>query len=102
MGAVRSESAADTKRGPKRSHAGPIARREMMDPRKEAMPALPTSEEERLRSFLMMGRSGGMEKVEKKQEKRESHARWKARMWGEDIENGRNSVALWSESTGKE
>ena len=46
---------------------------------------------------------GGMEKVEKKHEKRESHARWKARMWGGAIENGRNSVAFWSAgSTGKE
>lgn len=93
-GAVRRETVAEARRGPKRSHAGPIARREKIEPRKEAIPALPTSEGVRLRSFLMMGRSGGMEKVEKKHEKRESHAKWKARMWGDDIENGRNSVAL--------
>jgi hypothetical protein len=37
-----------------------------------------------------------MEKVEKKHEKRESHARWKARMWGGAIENGQNYVAFWS------
>jgi hypothetical protein len=44
-----------------------------------------------------------MEKVEKKHEKRESHARWKARMWGGAIENGRNYVAFWSaRSTGEE
>lgn len=93
-GAVRRETAADTRRGPKRSHAGPIARREKMEPTKDAIPALPTSDAVRLRSFLMIGRSGGMEKIEKKQLKRESHARWKARMWGEEIENSRNSVAL--------
>ncbi|KAA8530214.1 hypothetical protein F0562_004923 [Nyssa sinensis] len=62
-------------RGPTRSHAGPIARREKMAPTKEAMPALPISVSVRLRSWRMMARSGGMEKVEKKQEKRESHAR---------------------------
>lgn len=101
-GAVRRESVADAKRGPKRSHAGPMARREKIEPRKEAMPALPMSEAVRLRSFLMMGRSGGMEKVQKKVEKRDIHARWKARMCGGDIVNGRNSVALLSESTGNE
>lgn len=94
MGPVRRETVADARRGPKRSQAGPIARREKMEPRNDAIPAVPTSEAVRLRSFLMMGSSGGMEKVEKKQEKRESHARWKARMWGEDIENGRNTMAL--------
>lgn len=74
-GAVRRESVAEARRGPKRSHTGPMARREKMEPRKEAMPAVATSEAEKLRSSLMTGRSGGMEKVEKKQEKRESHAK---------------------------
>lgn len=50
----------------------------------------------------IIGRSGGIEKVEKKQEKRESQARWKARICGEDIEKGWNLVALLSASTGRE
>lgn len=50
----------------------------------------------------MAGMSGGMEKVVKKFEKRESQARWKARMWGGDSENRWNCVALLSESTGIE
>lgn len=78
---------AEAIRGPKKSQIGPMAKRLKMEPRKEPMPALPTSEGVRLRSFLMMGRSGGIEKVEKKQEKRESHAKWKAFMCGEDNEN---------------
>lgn len=40
-----------------------------------------------------------MEKVEKKHEKSESHAKWNALMWGDESENGRNSVALCSAST---
>jgi hypothetical protein len=52
-----------------------MARRENMEPTKEAMPALPISVSVSLRSSRMMGKSGGMEKVEKKQENRESHAR---------------------------
>lgn len=40
-----------------------------------------------------------MEKVEKKQEKRDSHARWKARMWGGAADKGRSTVVLPSEST---
>lgn len=80
MGAVMRESVAEAMRGPTRSHAGPMARREKMEPTKEAMPALPISISVSLRSSRMMGMRGGMEKVEKKQEKRESHARWKASM----------------------
>lgn len=80
MGAVMRERVAEATRGPRRSHTGPMARREKMEPRKEAMPAVPTSVSVRLRSWRMMGMRGGMENVEKKQEKRESHARWKARM----------------------
>lgn len=80
IGAVMRERVAEAKRGPKTSHAGPMARREMMEPAKAAIPAVPTSEGERWRSSRIMGRRGGMEKVEKKHEKRESHARWKARM----------------------
>lgn len=79
-GAVMRERVAEATRGPRRSHTGPMARREKMEPRKEAMPAVPTSVSVRLRSWRMMGMRGGMENVEKKQEKRESHARWKARM----------------------
>lgn len=102
IGAVRRERVAEATRGPTRSHAGPIARRENMDPTKEAIPAFAMSVSVRLRSSRMMGRSGGMEKVEKKQEKRDSHARWKARMWGGAAEKGRSTVALPSESTGRE
>lgn len=94
MGAVASERVAEARRGPKRSQAGPIARREMMEPVKAAIPAVPTSDGERLRSSRMMGSRGGIEKVAKKQEKRESHARWNARMCGDERENNRNSVAL--------
>lgn len=74
-GAVRRERVADAIRGPTRSHAGPIARREKMEPRKEAIPAAPMSASESLRSWRMTGMRGGMEKVEKKQEKSESQAK---------------------------
>lgn len=49
----------------------------------------------------MTAMSGGMEKVEKKQENKDNHARWKARMCGDAMENGLNSVAFPSSSTGK-
>lgn len=75
IGAVMRESVAEAMRGPNRSHAGPMARREKIEPRKEAMPALPISVGVRLSSWRMIGISGGIEKVEKKQQKRESHAR---------------------------
>uniref|UniRef100_A0A2P2IH23 Uncharacterized protein n=1 Tax=Rhizophora mucronata TaxID=61149 RepID=A0A2P2IH23_RHIMU len=52
-----------------------MAKREKMEPTKEAMLAMPMSVSVSLRSSRIMGRSGGMEKVEKKQEKSESHAR---------------------------
>lgn len=94
IGAVRRESVAEATRGPTRSHVGPMARREKMEPTKDAMPALPISLAVRLRSSRIIGRRGGIEKVEKKHEKRESHARWKARMWGGAIEKSRNSVAF--------
>lgn len=79
-GAVRRESVAEAMRGPTRSHAGPIARREKTEPAKAATPAWVMSVLVRLRLSRMTGRSGGIEKVEKKHEKSESHARWKARM----------------------
>lgn len=50
IGAVRRESVAEATRGPKRSHAGPMARREKMAPVNEAMPALPISVSVRWRS----------------------------------------------------
>ena len=80
IGAVRRERVAEAMRGPNRSHAGPMARREKIEPAKEAIPAWPISASVRLRSARMMGRRGGIEKVEKKHEKSESHARWKASM----------------------
>ncbi|PON41598.1 hypothetical protein PanWU01x14_288700, partial [Parasponia andersonii] len=101
-GAVRRESVAEAILGPTRSHAGPIARREKMDPTKEATPAWLMSASVRLRSRRMTAVRGGMEKVEKKQAKRESHAKWKALMWGDDIDSGRKTVAFWSRSTGRE
>lgn len=101
-GAVKMERVAEATRGPKRSQAGPMAKRERMAPAKEAMPAAPTSAGERWRSERIKGRRGGMEKVEKKHEKRENHARWNASMWGEEIEKGLNTVALPLESTGTE
>lgn len=42
-GAVRRDRVAEAIRGPYMSHAGPIARREKMEPMKEAIPALPMS-----------------------------------------------------------
>ncbi|KAJ6309451.1 hypothetical protein OIU77_015248 [Salix suchowensis] len=75
MGAVVRESAAEAIRGPIRSQAGPMASRENMEPTKEAMPALPISVSVSLRSSRMTGRSEGMEKVEKKQQNRDNHAR---------------------------
>jgi len=79
-GAVRSDRVAEATRGPNTSQAGPIARREKMEPMKEAIPAVPMSVWVRLRSLRITSRSGGIAKVEKKQENRESHARWKALM----------------------
>ncbi|KAK4833427.1 hypothetical protein QYF36_004747 [Acer negundo] len=67
---------------------------EKMEPTKEAMLAGPISDCVSLRSSWMMGMSGGMEKVEKKQAKSESHTRWKTRMWGGESDNGQNSMAL--------
>eukprot|EP00262_Sarcandra_glabra_P018844 TRINITY_DN6910_c0_g1_i1.p1 TRINITY_DN6910_c0_g1~~TRINITY_DN6910_c0_g1_i1.p1 ORF type:complete len:140 (-),score=28.43 TRINITY_DN6910_c0_g1_i1:77-496(-) len=65
------------------------------------MPALPISVVVRLRLSRIMGRRGAAAKVETKQEKKEIQVRWKARIWGAAIENKRNSVALFSESTGR-
>lgn len=93
-GAVRRERVAEAILGPTRSHAGPITRREKMEPTKEATPAWLMSFSVRLRSRRMMAMRGGMEKVEKKQEKSESHAKWKALMWGVDIESGLKMVAF--------
>lgn len=42
-GAVRSDRVAEATRGPNTSQAGPMARREKMEPMKEAIPALPIS-----------------------------------------------------------
>ncbi|KAF5746883.1 hypothetical protein HS088_TW06G01059 [Tripterygium wilfordii] len=77
-----------------------MARREKIEPTKDAIPARPMSVSVRLRSSRMIGMSGGIEKVERKQEKSESHARWKARICGDTSESGRNTVALKLESTG--
>lgn len=74
-GAVRKERIAEEVLGPMRSQSGPIARREKIEPAKEAIPAADTVDSERLRSEEMTGMRGGIEKVEKKHEKSESHAR---------------------------
>lgn len=42
-GTVRRENAAEARRGPTRSHMGPMARREKMAPANEAIPAWPMS-----------------------------------------------------------
>lgn len=99
-GMVRMDREAEATRGPTASQMGPITKRERMAPMKEAIPERPMSSGERPRSRLMMGRRGGIEKVEKKLEKRESQARWKASMWGDEAVNGRKAMALPSESTG--
>lgn len=93
-GAVMRERVAMAMRGPTRSQMGPMAMREKMEPRKAAVPARPVSASVRLRSSWMTARRGGMEKVEKKLEKRENHARWKASMCGGAIENSLNFVAF--------
>lgn len=49
-GAVRRERVAEAIRGPTRSQIGPMARREKMEPTKEAIPAFPMSVEVSLRS----------------------------------------------------
>lgn len=54
-GDVRRERVPEAMRGPRRSQVGPMRRREMMEPAKEAMPALETSVGERWRWW----RSGG-------------------------------------------
>ncbi|KAK1563773.1 hypothetical protein Q3G72_032651 [Acer saccharum] len=80
---------------------------EKMEQTKEAMPTAPMSNCVSL-SFTddgdewRDGESGGMEKVENKQAKSESHARWKVCMWGGKSENGRNSMALSSASMRRE
>lgn len=99
IGAMRRETEAEATRGPKISQAAPIAKREKMAPETDAIPALLISVSVRLRLSRMTGRRGGVAKVEKKHEKREIHARWKARICGADAENNLNSVALRSEST---
>lgn len=100
-GAVRRERMAEARRGPRRSQAGPMARREKTEPTKAATPEALMSASVRWRSARMTGRSGGMEKVEKKQAKSESQAKWKARMCGCATEKGRKTAALPSESTGR-
>lgn len=74
-GAVRRESVAVARRGPSTSHIGPMRRREKTEPIKEAVPAAEMSEADKFRSARIMGRRGGIEKVEKKQLNKESHAR---------------------------
>lgn len=64
-GAVRRESVAQAMRGPTRSQAGPMRKRERMAPANAAAAAAPVSLGVRWRSALMAGRRGGMEKVEK-------------------------------------
>lgn len=73
-------SAEEASRGPKRSHAVPMTSLAKTAPETEAIPALPMSVVVRLRLSRMMGRRGGAAKVETKQEKKEIHERWKARM----------------------
>lgn len=101
-GAVRSERVAEAIRGPTRSQIGPMAKREKIEPTKEAIPAAAIVDWVRFRSWRMIGMSGGIEKVEMKQAKSDSQARWKARMCGLVKEKGRNTVALLSSSTGRE
>ena len=99
-GVVSSMRDAEASRGPTRSQAEPIARREKTAPETEAMPALAISVVVRLRLSRMIGRRGGAAKVETKHEKNENHERWKESMCGCAIEKSQNSVALCSESTG--
>ncbi|KAK8713910.1 hypothetical protein V6N13_149112 [Hibiscus sabdariffa] len=75
IGAVRMERVAEAIRGPKRSHADPMARREKTELTKATASLALTSTTERLRLWWMSGRRGVVEKVEKKQENNNSHAR---------------------------
>ncbi|GER39457.1 glucans biosynthesis glucosyltransferase H [Striga asiatica] len=88
-------------RGPTRSHAKPMTRREKMLPETEATPAAPTSERERPRLSRMMGTRGAAANVETRQVQKESHARWKERMWGPAKEKILRVLARCSESTGR-
>ena len=99
-GVVRRMMEADARRGPTRSHAVPMATRAKTAPDTDAIPALPMSVAVSPSVSRMSGSSGGAAKVERKQQKKENHERWKALMCGLAKEKSQNSVALLSESTG--
>jgi hypothetical protein len=75
---------------------GPMTRREMRVPDKKTRPAV-TAVDGLAPSTGMSGRT---EKAEKKHAKRDSQAKWKARMCGEAMERSRNSIARSSKFTG--
>ncbi|KAH0854983.1 hypothetical protein HID58_024526 [Brassica napus] len=72
-----------------------------MAPETEATPAFPISVLVKSRLSLMMGTRGAAANVEIKQVKKEIHPKWKALMCGFANDNGLNTFALCSESTGK-
>lgn len=88
-------------RGPSKSQAAPITRREKMLPETDAMPAFPISCFVRFRLSRMIGIRGAAAKVEMKQVKNEIQERWKVVIWGFAKELILKTVALCSESTGK-
>ncbi|CAN1182836.1 hypothetical protein LINPERHAP2_LOCUS36194 [Linum perenne] len=77
-GTVRKERESVAVAGPRSWQSGPMARRERIEPAKEAATTDETSEGERWRSERIRGSKGGMENVETRLEKRENHARWNA------------------------
>lgn len=100
-GAVRKMSEADARRGPNKSQAVPMTILAKTAPETDATPAFPTSVAVRLRLSRMMGTRGAAAKLETKHAKKENQDRWNERMWGLAKENNLNSVALFSESTGR-
>ena len=82
------------------SHNVPMIMRDMMAPVTDAMPAFPMSLLVRSRLSLMMGSSGAAAKLDTKHMKNDSHAMWKALMWGFSNDHNRIFLALFSESTG--
>ncbi|PKI64621.1 hypothetical protein CRG98_015053 [Punica granatum] len=72
-----------------------------MLPNTEATPAFPISLLVRLMFSRMMGMRGAAANVETKQVKKEIQERWNVLLWGLTKEKSSNTLALWSESTGR-
>jgi hypothetical protein len=89
----------DARRGPRRSHAGPMVSLPTSVAEREPTAAAGASEGVSTSAGRSAGRMGGAAKAAKKQAKRESEARWNACVCGDNSDRGRRSVALNSSST---